>query len=223
MNYKLPVFLYHGSTYIIKDKLEPRSSIVINNKKAVFATPEKMIALSFLPNWDNSHFEHGSFNNKKNLTIIEKSKNNFNKYFNNKKGYIYKVRSNTFKNDKRLGLQGWEFISKKSVKIVSCTKINNVLLELKKCKKVNLIEFEDIKYICFNKGPSKYKKIKYDSFNYNDLKKIKNNTIIICNNIDYKDINKYIQFGNINNKKNKLCYIKKINVYINYDSFFKKY
>ena len=74
MNYKLPVFLYHGSTYIIKDKLEPRSSIVINNKKAVFATPEKMIALSFLPNWDNSHFEHGSFNNKKNLTIIEKSK-----------------------------------------------------------------------------------------------------------------------------------------------------
>lgn len=132
-------YYYHGSSAEITDTyLKPRPSRVLDGEKAVFATNKRYISLMFIPKWSDSDIEFGFINDKPYAREIYPNAFNILK---NVSGYIYYLDSKGFKTDKRLGLQGAEFINKKKVKILESEYIKDAYKELKK---------SDIKFITFD-------------------------------------------------------------------------
>lgn len=180
--------LYHGSKFLIKDYLEPRSSRVINNEKAVFATSSKSLALAFMGDSSDNEIELGVINGI--LYMVEKKPNVFSKYFDKKQGYLYTLSNKNFHSDQRLGMKKYEFVSDKKVKILKTKKINNVLDSLKKSK-IKLIKYDKIDFIHLSDKTLKNLDINYSDiwkkvYNINSNKKIKKIGIVhISNKLDY--------------------------------------
>ena len=131
-------YYFHGSTINIKNEiLKPKSSNVIDNEKAVFATNNKSLSVLFMAKWDDSHIQAGFYNNT--LIVEEIYDGAFDKL--KVSGYIYYVDPKQFKNDKRLGMQGYEFISNETVKILKRVEIKNAYNYLKRQKDIKLVSF----------------------------------------------------------------------------------
>lgn len=131
-------YFYHGSSNKLEgDYLEPRPSKVIEGEEAVFATNEKYVSLVFIPKWSDCDLTFGFHNGKPMLMEVYAGAFDLLK---NVSGYIYYVDPENFKKDKRLGMQGVEFISKKNEKILKKEVIEDVYAELKKSK-INFITF----------------------------------------------------------------------------------
>lgn len=113
-------YLYHGSSTnldIMTDMLEPKPSKVINFESAVFATNTLWLSIFFIPKKSDCDIESGFISGKP--YIIEQYPGAFDKFLKNKTGYIYYLGPNNFKSDPRLGLQGYEFISRQKRKNTS--------------------------------------------------------------------------------------------------------
>lgn len=124
---------YHGSKKLIKGGyLTPRKSKIINGEKAVFATNMLYWAIFFISDNKDCDVESGYWNRIP--YMLENYPGALNKFFSNISGYIYEVDSKHFHNDKRLGLQEFEFISNNRVKILKRNKIPDILKALKKQK-----------------------------------------------------------------------------------------
>ncbi len=130
---------YHGSKTKIEGYLKPMPSRVIDNEKAVFATPSKTLALIYSCKWNDSDIELGRVNGK--LVIREQYPNAFDLLKND--GYIYEFSSDGFQTDKRLGMKNDEFINYNKVKILKTYKVSNVLTQIKKLKEVTLITIDE--------------------------------------------------------------------------------
>jgi hypothetical protein len=136
---------YHGTTIDIKDKLIPRPSKVIDNEKAVFATNNIMLATIFISNFKNQDIDLSKYGGK--WFLIEQRPNAFKELLKNKSGIIYHLDSSSFSNDKRLGLQGIEFISKTPVKILKKKVIKDIwkcILKYKRNKELIVMTFDDL-------------------------------------------------------------------------------
>lgn len=134
-----PQYYFHGSPTLINDYLEPRSSQVIDNESAVFATNTRWIALLSIAKTKND-FEFGFINSKP--YILENEPGRFQTLLTGLNGYIYYVYKNSFHSDKRLGMPGHEFVSSDKVKIIKTEQINDVYDALLKTD-VALIKFDD--------------------------------------------------------------------------------
>ena len=121
---------YHGSSVDNIAELEPRTSRVLSNEKAVFATPERDVALTFAAPWRDSDIEHGSVNGQ--FYMREKYPNAFQKIYGNKPGYIYSFKEDGFASDPRLTKS--ERINKNKVAVLNKEAIQDILAELKKSK-----------------------------------------------------------------------------------------
>lgn len=124
----LPKYLYHGSKYEIQGQLEPRPSGVIDGEKAVFATNERWLALVFIPKHTDADLSIGFAQGIP--YIMEMYDGAFDKLRDS--GYIYKVSSDGFRSDPRLGMRHHEFINDDAVDIIESEHIGDVLAELKK-------------------------------------------------------------------------------------------
>jgi hypothetical protein len=141
-------YLYHGSSTLIKEKLEPRSSKVIENEKAVFATDSIELAIIFIAKWSDCDFNLGYYRDK--LYLMELYPDAFNK-FKNVSGYIYKVDKSLFNSDERLGMQKHEFISYNDVSIIETIYITDIYDKLKKSS-LNMITFDQTMKAIFDSG-----------------------------------------------------------------------
>jgi hypothetical protein len=177
--------LYHGSKFLIKNYLEPHSSRVINNEKAVFASPSKSFVLAFMGDkWSDNDFELGEIDGI--LFMVEKKPNVFSKYLDKKEGYLYTMSNKNFHSNQRLGMKKYEFISDKKVKILKTKKINNVLDALKKSK-IKLIKYNQIDFIHLSDKILKKLDINYSDiwkkvYGINSNKKIENIGIVYLSN-----------------------------------------
>lgn len=133
--------LYHGSSYNT-EILEPRSSKIIDDEKAVFATNSKDLAVVFIPKWNDCDLDLGYRNDI--LYCCEQYPDAFNK-LKNVSGFVYTINGDDFTSDPRLGMKYHEFISKKGidkVNVLSTEKIDDVyeyLIESTMC----MITFEE--------------------------------------------------------------------------------
>lgn len=93
-------YLYHGSPVAGLKVLMPKPSGVLNGESAVFATPYRSVAISFLQPWSDDDFEQGCVNGQ--FYMKEQYFGAFNKIFKNKIGTIYTVSSLGFESDPRL-------------------------------------------------------------------------------------------------------------------------
>lgn len=197
-------YYYHGSPVDISGYLEPRPSPVIDNEKAVFATNKKYIALAFIPKWYDKDINLGFFDRI--LVMTEQYENAFDIL--NVSGYLYYVDASLFHNDKRLGMQGDEFISKKKVKILKKVYIENVYDKLKKSP-IKLVKYKPTidygKYNLIGIGDFSHGDQNIWTYRFNMLKNIIISTdkkIIIFN----EDSEEHCD--NIMNTKKKLSYYK---------------
>lgn len=134
-------FLYHGSTSdITNGYLMPRPSYVVDEEKVVFATQVYWMAALFGIPWSDSDIEFGSLDDSDEFIIEEQYPNAFNVL--KKSTKIYKVSADQFINDARLGLQGYEFISRKKVPILSVDEIHNVYSLLRATPGLRMIEYK---------------------------------------------------------------------------------
>lgn len=125
-------YYYHGSNYELNvgDYLEPRSSKVINNEKAVFSTNNRLLAIIFIAKHTNDDFEFGFYNGK--LYMMEQYPDAFKIKLGKVSGWVYYLNKKPFKKDQRLGLKNSEFISRKKEKIIKKEYIKDVYKALKK-------------------------------------------------------------------------------------------
>lgn len=136
-------YFYHGSLIDLDiniDKLEPRPSKVINPESAVFATNTLWLSIFFIAHAADCDIESGFISGKP--YILEQYPGAFDKILKGKQGYIYYLSPDNFESDPRLGLQKYEFISKKPEKILKKEKINDIYQALTKTE-VNMITFDD--------------------------------------------------------------------------------
>lgn len=133
----MPKTYYHGSLHLIEKYLVPHASFVLNGKKAVFASNERIVALIFIAKWSDRDIEFGFHGGKKYL--IERYPKAFNLFKTD--GYLYHVDSSDFKSDARLGMKNAEFICSHKVKILNTEYIKNVWNEIKKSD-VAIITFQ---------------------------------------------------------------------------------
>lgn len=190
--------LYHGSNLLIEKFLKPFPSKVINGEEAVFASPYKEFVLAFMgKKWSDKDIELGSYKFK--TYIIEKKPGMFKKIYSNQKGYLYEVSKTGFKDDKRLGMQGFEKIKKTKTKIKKMSKIDDVLKELKKSK-IIMITYKQLKFIEFSTKCNTYTEFKDNKFNFESLDNLKNKNYCVKSKIvDYKDLRNNL-YGDINKK-----------------------
>lgn len=132
-------YYFHGSTRLIKNKLEPRPSKVIEGEEAVFATNKRWLALFFILDTTDFDFQVGYYGEPH---IIEQYPGAIEEKMKNRSGYIYSVDPKLFHDDPRLGMQQHEFISDGPVSILKTKKIDDVYEELLKTE-VNIITFEE--------------------------------------------------------------------------------
>jgi hypothetical protein len=127
--------LFHGSGTLIKGKLAPRPSKVVNNKKVVFATPHRWMALVFASGARSEDLDIGFVNGQG--YISEMYENAF--HVLNKGGYLYSVSSEGFRTDGRLMGGNHEFINFDPVPILKTEYVANILSELLKMSKVSVL------------------------------------------------------------------------------------
>jgi hypothetical protein len=134
--------LYHGSPVDVKGKfLEARPSNVLSGEKAVFATADRALALTFMSRWGDEDFDLGYINGQ--LTMEEKRQGAFLEIFAGKSAYLYHVSSRGFKHDDRL--MPAEQIRKSKTRIIEKEYIDDVWDEI-----VQAGERKDIELIYFN-------------------------------------------------------------------------
>ncbi len=134
-------YFYHGTTVNLNtgDFLEPHPSYLLNNERVVYGTPNRWLALIFVSRFNDDSLQHGFYDE---VYTLKEMKPGVFDAMKNERGYIYKISSENFKNDSRLGLQGSEFISDKHKKIVELEKIDSVYSELKR--------YSEIKWVSYN-------------------------------------------------------------------------
>ena len=125
----------------------------------------------------------------------------FQKVFAHKTGYLYKLKSSQFHNDKRLGMVYHEFIADEPVKILKTIIIKDVYRELRKSD-IKLFTFDKIKFIYFNQRKYNSDIIDKEDFDIPDLKNIVANiksykkNIVVNSTVNYANIWKYIYNNN---------------------------
>ena len=129
---------YHGSPCKIKDGecIHLRPSAVVDNEQVVFATNTYSFAVVFAAKWTDLDIEFGFDESDDNPYIKEQYPDAFCVF--NVPGWIHVVDKAPFKNDARLGLQGYEFISRTEVPIIDTHYIKNVLLEILRRRDIKL-------------------------------------------------------------------------------------
>jgi hypothetical protein len=133
-------YLYHGSKTKINDKLEPKPSGVLEGESAVFAVCDRVWAALFIGEWLDSDLSVSLYDGKR--VIREYYSNAFDLL--KKQGFIYRVKSDGFKSDVRLGLNGIEFISKKPKKIEETEHVPNAYEILSSDKDTVLLHFRHV-------------------------------------------------------------------------------
>ncbi len=114
--------LYHGSSLRLKN-IEPRPSRVINNEAAVFGTPNRELALSFMAPWTDADLSLGSTNNEP-YVLEERYPGAFEKIYKGKSGFLHHLPSADFAEDPRL--MPTERIARKAVKPINVEEIKNL-------------------------------------------------------------------------------------------------
>lgn len=120
-------YVYHGTQVEGLDSLDPKPSEVLKGKKAVFATPKKDIAVSFLVPWSDEDFTHGEHNGQ--MYMREMKEGNFDNLLSGQSGYIYYLDPANFKH--LPVLTNYEIVSFKKEKIKKAEFIEDVLEFLK--------------------------------------------------------------------------------------------
>jgi hypothetical protein len=80
---------YHGSQFGGLKQLEPRPSRALRGNSAVFATPSRDLALSYLAPWKDADFEQGHINGEPYMT--EQYPGAFEKIYKGRSGSVYSV------------------------------------------------------------------------------------------------------------------------------------
>ena len=114
--------LYHGSSLRLNN-VEPRPSRVINNEAAVFGTPNRELALSFMAPWTDADLSLGSTNNEP-YVLEERYPGAFEKIYKGKSGFLHHLPSADFAEDPRL--MPTERIARKAVKPANIEEIKNL-------------------------------------------------------------------------------------------------
>ena len=145
----IPLDFFHGTPVLISDNiLMTRPSSILDNELAVFATPDRNLALLFAAPWNDDDLNVGYVNGI--LTIEEMYPDALVKIFKNKSGYVATVRATTFSTDKRLGMQTHEFISKVAVPVLKQELIQDLYTaimsneSIKKIKKTLVLPLETL-------------------------------------------------------------------------------
>lgn len=130
---------YHGSPYKLNngESLQIRPSAVIDNEKAVFATNRQSFAVVFAATWTDVDIEFGFDEHEADIPYIKEQYPDAFRVF-NVPGWIYTVEKGYFENDSRLGMQGYEFISRTNVPIISARYVKNIWLEILREKNITL-------------------------------------------------------------------------------------
>lgn len=121
--------LYHGSSTPGLKTIEPRPSRVLGDASAVFSTPDRGAAISFIPKWTDKDFEHGRYNNEP-YYMREQAPGNVDRILRGAGGSLYTIPSAGAKRDPRL-MQS-ERIHDKSVRVLKEERIKDVLAELER-------------------------------------------------------------------------------------------
>lgn len=134
-------YFFHGSQNKIQKYLEPRPSVIMNNKPVVFATNTKWLALVFIAHSANTDLNIGFIGDIP--YIMELYPKAFEKLL-NIPGYLYYLNPKYFHSDSKLGMQNHEFISEQKIPILKTEKINNIFESLKKKTSVKLVYFHEM-------------------------------------------------------------------------------
>lgn len=119
--------VYHGSDSPNLTILYPKESNAIDGEKAVFATPSRIIAISFAVRWDDSQFTHGVHDGI--YYMRENKPKTFDTLLMGKVGYIYILDGSDFRTDDRL--VEYEVIADVQQSIISVETIPDVYAALK--------------------------------------------------------------------------------------------
>jgi hypothetical protein len=125
--------LYHGSPQQLT-QIDPRPSRVIGDESAVFASPHKEVAMSFLAPWTDEDFTQGNINGE--FYMQENYPGAFEKKFKGRSGYLHQLAAEGFKSDPRL--TKYEQISDKAVTPISAEYIEDLLTALQNQNKIRL-------------------------------------------------------------------------------------
>lgn len=93
--------LYHGSPHAGLKEPKPFASNALDGESAVFATPDKGMALSFMAPWSDKDFDLGSVNGGP-LTLQENRPGAFQDVFGGRSGTLYRMPDVGFQGDPRL-------------------------------------------------------------------------------------------------------------------------
>lgn len=117
--------LYHGSAKKL-DRLDPQASRVLGDEKAVFGTPDRDVALSFLAPWRDDDFDQGKVDGRPYMR--EKRPGAFDETYKGKAGYLHHLPVEGFETDPRL--TRFERISRESVTPKQVELIEDILAAL---------------------------------------------------------------------------------------------
>jgi hypothetical protein len=119
--------LYHGSTVSGLKSLKPMPSAVLDGESAVFATPERWMAISHIGSWTDSDIEQGVINGEP--YMLEKKEGAFDRAYNSDSpGSLYSVSSEGFSSDSRLMRE--EKIRTSEVNVIDEEEIVDTLSEM---------------------------------------------------------------------------------------------
>ena len=111
-----PAILYHASQAADIERLEPRS---VSRREqggfpAVFASPNKAIATTFLFPWDDTWVQSGAFDDEPHIVISDEER--FRQV--DTGGYVYSLPGDTFVTDTEKGLGTLEYASDETVETI---------------------------------------------------------------------------------------------------------
>lgn len=114
--------LYHGSPVEGLVGLEPRKTRVIPDAPQVFATPNRLLALSFAAPWNNEDFDQSTVGDD--VVMTERRPGVFDEKYLGRPGWLYRVPSEGFRADPRL--MRLERVRSAAVPVASVEKIQDV-------------------------------------------------------------------------------------------------
>lgn len=118
--------MYHCSNLDL-DILIPQLHPTYNDP-VVFASTHKEFALTFISKWTDADFDLSRFNDEP-FTFTEKAKDNLDKFFKGKTGWLYVLNPKTF-----IKFKDTEYISYETPVILEKIKIEDALRELEQSK-----------------------------------------------------------------------------------------
>ena len=138
--------MWHGSSTPINGALQPRPSRVLNNERAVFATNQRCIALTFAgAEWTDATMTLSRFGREEPWYLYENAPGVFDRVYGTRAsprgGYLYQVAEDGFTSDPRLGMQGTEFVKRAQVPIVATVHIPNLREALEQERGIVMVEF----------------------------------------------------------------------------------